>query len=195
MPTNNLHVEQNKPRFQVNLPVYLTMSRIVIVPLIVLAMIPNMAIWNGVAAVLFIFASITDYFDGYFARKYGTVSNYGKFMDPIADKILVTSLLVMLLFRDRIDPYAVMILVARDNFISGIRSIAAADQVIIDAKPAGKWKAALQMCAIPALILGSVEWLPYLYEFAYGLTWVSVVLSITSAIEYYRAYLSGRKTI
>jgi CDP-diacylglycerol--glycerol-3-phosphate 3-phosphatidyltransferase len=170
------------------------MSRVFIVPFIVMAMIPNLPLWNAVAAGLFILASITDYFDGYYARKFNAVTNYGKFMDPIADKILVTSLLVMLLFRDRIDPYAVIILVARDNFIGGIRSVAAADQVIIDAKPAGKWKAALQMCAIPALILGVVEWFPYLYEFAYSVTWLSVFLSITSAIDYYRAYLLGRKS-
>jgi len=98
-------------------------------------------------------ASVTDYFDGYFARKYQAVSNFGKFMDPIADKILVTSVLTMLLAMGKIDAWMVIIILARDNFIGGIRSVAAADQIVIDAKPAGKWKTAMQMVAIPIVIV------------------------------------------
>lgn len=165
------------------------------VPLIVAAMWPNTLAWNGVAAVLFILASSTDYFDGYYARKYNAVSNFGKFMDPIADKILVTSVLAMLLALGKIDAWMVIIILARDNFIGGIRSVAAADQIIIDAKPAGKWKTAMQMIAIPIVIIGNMEpYLPYLHKIGYGVLWVSVILSITSGIEYYLGYLKNRKT-
>ncbi|MFM6928300.1 MAG: CDP-diacylglycerol--glycerol-3-phosphate 3-phosphatidyltransferase, partial [Bdellovibrio sp.] len=181
--------------WQKNLAMRITMSRIFMVPVIVAAMWPNTLAWNIVAAACFILASTTDYFDGYYARKYGSVSNFGKFMDPIADKILVTSVLAMLLSLGKIDAWMVIIILARDNFIGGIRSVAAADQIIIDAKPAGKWKTAMQMVAIPIVIIGNMDpWIPYLDKIGYGVLWVSVILSITSGIEYYVGYLKSRKS-
>ncbi|XGC82408.1 CDP-diacylglycerol--glycerol-3-phosphate 3-phosphatidyltransferase [Bdellovibrio bacteriovorus] len=182
--------------FQKHLPMRITMSRIFIVPVIVALMWPNELWYNVFAAVVFILASITDYYDGYYARKYNAVSNFGKFMDPIADKILVTSVLTMLLAQGKVDAWMVIIILARDNFISGIRSVAAADQIVIAAKPAGKWKTAMQMVAIPLVIIGSMEpYLPYLDKIAYGVLWISVILSITSGIEYYVGYLKSKKAL
>lgn len=180
--------------FQRNLPMRITLSRIFAVPVIVALMWPNTLLWNSLAALFFILASITDYYDGYYARKYNAVSNFGKFMDPIADKILVTSVLAMLLSQGKIDAWMVIIILARDNFIGGIRSVAAADQIIIDAKPAGKWKTAMQMIAIPIVIIGNLDpQVPYLDKIGYGVLWVSVILSITSGIEYYLGYIKSRK--
>lgn len=171
----------------------ITYSRIAFVPVIVILMFPNELATNVMAAALFIVASISDYYDGYFARKYNSVSNMGKFMDPIADKILVTSILVMLIPTERIDPIMVIVILARDTFIGGIRSVAAADGVVIDAKPTGKWKTALQMIAIPAVIIGDI-WLGVNFEkIGYGVLWISVVLSVTSGIQYYLGYLKSRK--
>ena len=171
------------------------MIRIVLVPFIVAAMWPDVLRWNIVAAVLFMLASVTDYYDSYYARKYNAVSNFGKFMDPIADKILVTSILAMMLSQGKIDAWMVIIILARDNFIGGIRSVAAADQIIIAAKPAGKWKTAMQMVAIPVVIIGNWDpYIPYFSKIGYGVLWVSVILSITSGIEYYLGYLKNRKT-
>lgn len=176
-----------------SLPMWITMSRIVIVPVIVALMFPNQLQGNVAAAVLFILASITDYYDGYFARKYNATSTMGKFMDPIADKILVTSILVMLVATQRIDVLMVIIILARDNFIGGLRSVAAADQIIIDAKPAGKWKTALQMVAIPAVIIDQ-RYLGIPFEkIGYWVLWISVVLSVTSGFEYYFGYLKSKK--
>jgi len=180
--------------WQKKLPMRITLSRIFAVPLVVAAMWPAELHWNIVAAILFILASITDYYDGYFARKYNAVSSMGKFMDPIADKILVTSVLAMLLSQGKVDVMMVILILARDNFIGGIRSVAAADQIIIDAKPAGKWKTAMQMVALPIVIIGQITpWLPYFDKIGYGILWVSVILSITSGIEYYLGYLKSRK--
>ncbi len=171
-----------------------TMARIYAVPFVIGVMLPNTLPWNIVAGVLFILSSITDYYDGYFARKYNAVSNMGKFMDPIADKILVTGVLIMLLYQAKVDPWMVILILSRDTFIGGIRSVAAADQIIIDAKPTGKWKTALQMGAIPALMIGSANpWLPHVDQIGYVLLWVSVVLSLTSGLQYYQAYASKRK--
>lgn len=181
--------------WQKNLPTRVTMSRIVAVPFVVAAMKPNTLTWNIVATLLFILASVTDYFDGYFARKYNAVSNFGKFMDPIADKILVTSVLTMLLAMGKIDTWMVIIILARDNFIGGIRSVAAADQIIIAAKPAGKWKTAMQMGAIPLVIIshGTPDLLIF-DKLGYGALWISVILSITSGIEYYLGYLKNKSS-
>lgn len=180
--------------FQKNLPTRITLSRVFAVPVIVAMMWPNVLSWNIAAAAFFILASITDYYDGYYARKYNAVSNFGKFMDPIADKILVTSVLAMLLSQGKIDAWMVIIILARDNFIGGIRSVAAADQIIIAAKPAGKWKTAMQMIAIPIVIIGQLDaYIPYLDKIGYGVLWISVILSITSGIEYYLGYMKSRK--
>jgi CDP-diacylglycerol--glycerol-3-phosphate 3-phosphatidyltransferase len=173
---------------------WFTISRIAMVPFILLCMLPNAFWWNVAAAVLFIMASSTDYYDGYFARKYNAISNMGKFMDPVADKILVSSVLVMMAYFQQIDPWMVIVILARDTFISGIRSIAAADGVVIAAKPAGKWKTALQMAAIPGVMIGEIPgYLPYLDKIAYTVLWVSVVLSISSGVEYFMAYSQGQK--
>jgi len=178
-----------------SLPMQITLSRIVLVPVIVALMWNNHLAGNVAAAILFIVASISDYYDGYFARKFNAVSTMGKFMDPIADKILVTSILVMLVPTDRIEPLMVIIILARDNFIGGLRSVAAADQIIIDAKAAGKWKTALQMVAIPAVIIDQ-RFLGIPFEkIGYWVLWFSVILSVTSGIQYYLGYLKARRVL
>ena len=176
------------------LPMWITMSRIFAAIPIIALLFPDRVILNVIAAVLFILASISDYYDGYFARKFNAISNMGKFMDPIADKILVTSVLVMMIPTKRIDPVMVTILLVRDTLIGGIRSVAAADQIIIAAKPAGKWKTALQMVAIPAVMIGDVLWGIPFDRIGYYVLWVSVVLSVTSGIEYTYEYLKSRKS-
>lgn len=171
------------------------MSRIYMVPVIVALLYPNDLALNITAALLFIVGSITDYYDGYFARKFNATSNMGKFMDPIADKILVTSVLVMLVPSDRIDPLMVIIILARDTFIGGIRSVAAADQIIIDAKATGKWKTALQMVAIPAVMIDQkVFGIPF-EKIGYWVLWISVILSVTSGFQYYWGYLKSKKAL
>ena len=171
------------------LPMQLTWLRMGLTLPILLAMIPNHLGWNVCAIVIFIVASITDYYDGYFARKFNAVSNMGKFMDPIADKILVSSILIALLSRGSVDPWMVMIVIVRDTLIGGIRSVAAADQIVIAAKSAGKWKTALQMGAIPAVILGTGDWL----KIGYAVLWLTVVLSVASGIQYYLVFEHSRR--
>lgn len=150
-----------------------------------------------ISAICFIIASITDYYDGYYARKLNSVSNLGKFLDPVADKILVSSILILLLNIKAIDVAMVILFVARDTIIGGIRAAAAADGIVIDAQSAGKWKAALQMIAIPMLILNDLhEYFPN-NRIGYGLLWLSVLLSLKSGYDYCysfaKAYKSGAK--
>jgi CDP-diacylglycerol--glycerol-3-phosphate 3-phosphatidyltransferase len=150
---------------------------------------------NLIAAGIFILASTSDYYDGYFARKLNMVSNYGKLMDPVADKIFITSVLVLMTPKGLIHPLMVIVILSRDIFIGGIRSAAAADHLIIDAKPTGKWKTALQMVALPAVLVGNFEYQNYpmpIGTFGNGILWISVVLSLISGWQYFRAYLECR---
>jgi CDP-diacylglycerol---glycerol-3-phosphate 3-phosphatidyltransferase len=144
------------------------------------------------AAALFIIASLTDYWDGYFARKWNAMSNWGKFMDPIADKILVTTILVMFLPAGKIETWMVIILVCRDLLIGGLRSIAAADQMVIAAAAGGKWKTALQMIAIPTVMIGGdslgIPW----NLLGNSLLWLATVLSIVSGVQYFWVYEKAR---
>jgi CDP-diacylglycerol--glycerol-3-phosphate 3-phosphatidyltransferase len=175
-----------------NLPMWITFSRVAMIPFLVALMLGKTQAYEWASALLFAIASITDYYDGYFARKFNAISNMGKFMDPVADKILVSSVFVMLLYLNKIDPYMVILILARDTYIGGLRAIAAADQFVIDAKAAGKWKTAMQMGAIPFLIIGDIGNIP-LSKWSYIILWLSVVLSLTSGWEYYRAYKTARK--
>jgi CDP-diacylglycerol--glycerol-3-phosphate 3-phosphatidyltransferase len=174
------------------LPMQLTLSRMYILPFILVCLWPRELMWSIVAAGLFIIASITDYYDGYFARKYNAVSNMGKFMDPVSDKILVTSVLTAMIPLGVIDPYMVIILTIRDTLVGGLRAVAATDQVVIAAKTGGKWKTGIQMVGIPAAMLTPLpEYFDYIPKLGYWLLWVSVVLSIVSGYQYYLAYKTG----
>lgn len=170
----------------------LTWGRMAVCPLIVGLLLFEGPVAGWIAAGLFILASITDWFDGYFARKYEATSSMGKFMDPIADKILVASVLIMLIPSGRVGPVLVLLLLARDILIGGIRSVAAADRLIIDAKATGKWKTGIQMVGIPAVLIHTPLFGLPIYEIGLVLLWISVVLSIISGFEYVQLYRKSK---
>ncbi len=172
-----------------------TAVRFIVAPFILASLYVDWEHGPWVATVLFIIGSITDWLDGYWARLYNAESNMGKFMDPIADKVLVLSALIILLYHHRIDPITPAILLGRDIFIGGLRAVAAADQVIISAKPAGKWKTALQMVAIPCLFLDFSVLSVHIRDIGLWGLWVSVGLSIISGVEYTVGYFRGAKHV
>tara|TARA_Y100001958_G_C21229331_1_gene554898 strand:+ start:1389 stop:1943 length:555 start_codon:yes stop_codon:yes gene_type:complete len=176
------------------LPMILTYARMFVAPVIMWTLMINGRYMGWIAAILFVLGSLTDWFDGYFARLWGSESNMGKFMDPIADKILVLGSILILLTMGRVDPFMVFLLVGRDIFIGGIRAVAAANQIIIAAKPFGKWKTATQMLAIPCLMIYEPLWGLPLPDVGYFLLWFSVVLSLISGVEYTYGYFSKVKT-
>ncbi len=174
------------------LPLYLTTSRIFLVIPTAVFLTWQSDVGRWAAAIFFIVAAITDYYDGYYARKLNAVSNLGKFLDPVADKILVSSILIILLHQDMIDPWMVILFVARDTIIGGVRAAAAADGLVLAAQSAGKWKAALQFIAIPMLILNDFH--PDLpnQKIGYGLLWLSVLLSVKSGFDYCYDYYKAK---
>lgn len=179
------------------IPLYLTTSRIVLVIPTALFLsfqseIPyNLGQW--LATFCFIIASITDYYDGYYARKLNAVSNLGKFLDPVADKILVSSVLIILLQQSRVEAWIIILFVARDTIVGGLRAAAAADGVVLSAQSSGKWKAALQMIAIPFLMLNNLHPDFQNNRIGHGLLQVSVILSLVSGFDYCLAYYRATK--
>lgn len=150
--------------------------------------------WRISSAFVFILASITDYFDGYYARKWNLVSTLGKFLDPVTDKILVVVCLFFLVHLGKVDPYSVIILLVRDTLIGGIRLVAASERIYNKYKPP-KWKTGLQMGAIPVIILSPwADLLGIFDKLGHGLLWFSVLLSITSGVKYYRGYVRSTST-
>lgn len=175
------------------LVIQLTFSRVYLLPVLIPLILHQGFAWDLTAALLFALLSLTDAWDGALARKWNMVSNFGKFMDPVADKILVSSVLITLLYLNKIDPWLVMVLLARDTFIGGVRSAAAADHLIIDAKATGKWKTGFQMVGIVMVILETFPGLPWLGHGGRVVLWISVVLSLLSGYQYWQAYNETRK--
>lgn len=181
-----------------NLPNILTLSRVAAVPVVVILLLfesPQTSFW---AAVVFTLAAITDWLDGYLARKWGVVTVLGKFLDPLADKLIVMAALIMLIPLDRVPAWAVFIILARDLIISGIRSIASSEGIVIDASPMGKYKTIFQMIAIVALLLHyQYYWFfglefSFLYASAHNvgivIFYLALVLTIWSGVEYFTKF-------
>ena len=173
-------------------PNRLTALRIIAVPAVVFFLAHREFSYHIAAAVLFSLAAITDYFDGYLARRQKLITVYGKLMDPLADKFLVIGSLVMLQYLDRIHPYLVIILICRELAITSLRALASAEGVIIAAGQGGKWKAALQMVGIPFLIIyEKLFGLIPCKEIGLGLIYLSVGLSLTSAFNYAKDFFKA----
>lgn len=175
-------------------PNRLTLLRMAAVPAVVYFLTWKTLQGDVIACVLFSLAAITDWFDGYLARAYQSVTIFGKLMDPLADKFLVVSTLIMLQELDRIHPFLVMVLICREMGITSLRALASAEGVIIAAGSGGKWKAALQMIAIPFLIV-HVPLFAVFPTQAVGtwLMYISVFLSLSSASTYAIDFFRGLK--
>jgi CDP-diacylglycerol--glycerol-3-phosphate 3-phosphatidyltransferase len=136
-----------------NLPNMLTMARIMVIPFVLVLIYYDSRIHSFFAAALFAAASITDFFDGWLARRKGLITVLGKFLDPLADKLIVTSTLVMLIPLGRIPAWVVVLLLARELAITGLRGIASSEGFVIAASQGGKWKTAFQLTGILGLLI------------------------------------------
>ncbi len=175
-----------------NTPNLLTLFRMIFVPIIVGLLLIRQPKWDVVAALAFTVASITDYLDGYIARAHKIETVYGKLMDPLADKFLVASSLIMLQELGRIHPVVVILLICREIAITGLRALASAEGVVIAASTSAKWKTATQMVAIPLIMGHSLFGVP-LYPLGMVLLYISLTISLWSAIDYLLGFFSGLK--
>lgn len=141
----------------INLPNFLTLVRICLIPVFVVVFLAPTPDRSLVAAVIFAVAAVTDLLDGYIARRTGQVTKLGKLLDPIADKLLVLSALILLVNIDRVTALVALLIIARELAVTGIRAIAAGERLIIAAETTGKYKMALQVVAIVLLILEGTD--------------------------------------
>ena len=164
-----------------NLPNKLTIFRVILIPFFIIALlVPGIPAGNWIALAIFIVASRTDLLDGKIARKYNLVTNFGKFMDPLADKLLVCSALICLVELSRIPSWMVVIIIAREFTISGFRLIAADNGVVIAASYWGKFKTTFQMIAVCLMIAN----IPVLSLLTTVITWIAVILTVVSLVDY-----------
>lgn len=165
---------------RLNLPTVLTLSRIVLIPVFIYTV--NLHPLFG--ALIFGIASITDFLDGYFARRSGDITKFGIILDPIADKFLVISALIVLVDMNRLSAWIAITIIVREFLVTGLRVVALSKDIVISAEIGGKMKTTLQIAAILCLILkGSILSID-LYDIGIVLIWVSLLLSIISGVQY-----------
>lgn len=177
-----------------NLPNILTLLRIALIPVLAVFLLSpsqKAAFW---AAAVFAVASITDWLDGYLARRMEIVTTFGKFLDPIADKMIVMAALVMILPFNRVPAWMVLVILGREIIITGLRGLASTEGIIIPASQLGKYKTIFQIVAILGLLLHyDYHWFfsvnhPYLYVNMHNIgifyLWIAIVLTIWSGVDY-----------
>ena len=166
-----------------NLPNKLTVLRMIMIPFFVVFMLTDLGGTYGkyIALAIFVIASLTDLLDGKIARKRNLVTNFGKFMDPLADKLLVCSALICLVEMDRLAAWMVIVIISREFIISGFRLIASDNGVVIAASYWGKFKTTFQMVMIILLILDLGEDFQVLET---AVIWIALVLTVVSLIDY-----------
>ncbi|MEF9990485.1 MAG: CDP-diacylglycerol--glycerol-3-phosphate 3-phosphatidyltransferase [Romboutsia sp.] len=167
-----------------NLPNKLTLFRIFLIPIFILVMLLNIPNKFLIACIIFIVASITDAMDGHIARKYNLVTDFGKFMDPLADKLLVISALTCMIEAGLVNSWMVIIIVSRELTVSILRAIAAADGKVIAASGGGKLKTISQMVAIVILLLGAHLNSKYLLVGGWICILVATLLTLYSGTQY-----------
>jgi len=179
-----------------NAPNLMTLGRILCIPVFMALLSYENRRNSFLAALVFAAAAITDWLDGWLARVSNKVTTLGKFLDPLADKIIVLSALVMLVRLGRVPVWVVVIILARELLISGLRTIAMSEGLVIAASRGGKWKTSLQLSGIIALMVHYHFPIDYLlwtvvtdfHAVGLALLYISLIPGITSAIDYVRAF-------
>lgn len=180
----------------VNIPNKITISRILLIPIfLIIMLIPSwgemhlfgadMSINHFVGALIFIFASATDWVDGYYARKYHLVTNLGKFLDPLADKLLVSAALIVLVEMQMAASWIVIVIISREFAVTGLRLVLAGEGEVVAANNLGKIKTWTQIVAISALLLHNTIFELFHFPFADIALWVALFFTIWSGWEYF----------
>jgi CDP-diacylglycerol--glycerol-3-phosphate 3-phosphatidyltransferase len=173
-----------------NLPNMITIGRLFLIPPVVMLIHPSDPVRNYMAALLFAFASALDLLDGWLARRQGLVTVFGKFVDPLADKIMVSAVLVYLVYVGLVPPWLVALLLSREFYASGLRAVAISEGVVIAAGDGGKAKTVFQLIGIVCVLaryeylMPGVEQTLNLHRVGMAFLYISLVLAATSAVQY-----------
>ncbi|MDY0405815.1 CDP-diacylglycerol--glycerol-3-phosphate 3-phosphatidyltransferase [Virgibacillus sp. 179-BFC.A HS] len=180
-----------------NVPNRITLSRILLIPIFIILMSinvdwgswdigeNNLPVIHFVAGLLFIIASMTDWIDGYYARKYHLVTNLGKFMDPLADKLLVAAALILLVEMGVAPAWVVIIILSREFAVTGLRTIAAGEGIVLAASKLGKLKTLTQLIAIACLLLHNFPFSFIGFPFGLIMLYIALFFTILSGVDYF----------
>lgn len=172
-----------------NLPNSLTIFRIALIPVLVFFLLSPAKETGFIAALVFSIASVTDWLDGYIARKMGIVTTLGKFLDPVADKLLIAAALIMLAGLGRVPAWMVVIIIGREIAVTGLRSIASSEGIVIAASDLGKGKTILQISAVIGLLL-HYQYMGIDFHFVGTvLLWIALVITAWSGIDYFYKFI------
>jgi len=182
--------DSEKQKDPLNLPNALSLMRVVAIPVVLVCLLFPGKWWSFFAGLFLAMAFITDMLDGYFARKHGSVTALGKFLDPLADKILVSMTLIMLISLARVPAWMVVVIVAREIAVTGLRSVAVNEGIVIQASSLGKYKTAFQAVATVALCLHYEYFGLDFHTVGMLLLWIALALTLVSGWAYFRAFYS-----
>lgn len=172
-----------------NVPNILSLFRIVVSPILILLLLSPGKFLSIFSAALFLVASLTDLLDGYIARKYNASSSLGKFLDPLADKLLVSTSLIMLVSLGRAPAWMAALIIGREIAVTGLRSMAISDGIVIESSKFGKYKTVLQVSAIIGLLFHypflGVNW----HSVGGALLWIALIMTLWSGIEYLQGFI------
>jgi len=177
-------------------PNLVTYFRFATAPILVWLLMHTSPAASWAAAAVFFVATISDYFDGYLARNYDSVTTLGKFLDPMADKLVVVTALIMLAGTARtphVPAWMVAVLVARETMVTGLRAVAAAEGMIVAAEELGKYKMALQSIAIHGLLVHYTYFHVDCFAFGMFVLWIAMIVTVWSGIDYYARVLKALK--
>ncbi|MBN1828381.1 MAG: CDP-diacylglycerol--glycerol-3-phosphate 3-phosphatidyltransferase [Deltaproteobacteria bacterium] len=178
-----------------NLPNCITLLRIGIIPALFFLLVSDRRIWSLAIAAVFILAALTDLLDGYLARRYGNVTTLGKFLDPVADKLLVSTALIIMIPIGRVPAWIVAIIVMRDVLVDGLRGVASLRGIVIPANPLGKRKTLCQLIAVSALLIHYPVLGINAHTVGIVLIYLALVLTVWSGYAYFADfyYLMNRQ--
>lgn len=170
-----------------NLPNLITGSRFFLSGCLMLLLLQEQTTWISLIAwFVFAVAAVSDWIDGYFARKYKEITVLGQLMDPLADKVLVATALVMLIPIGRMPAWVTLIILCREIVVTGLRSVASSSGIVVDASNMGKWKSTIQYIGLGTLIFpNDVLPIPFLHQIGLAIVYVALVLTVWSGIDYF----------
>jgi len=171
------------------LPNGVTITRIIAIPVILILLFSSGRFYQIITAFLFLLVAVTDTLDGYLARRYGMVTTLGKFLDPLADKLLIVTALIALIPGRGIPFWMVIVIVGREIAVTGLRGIAASQGIIISASQLGKYKTVFEVASIFFLVLNGDYFSIDFHQVGMGLLWVSLVVAVVSGIDYFKKFL------
>jgi len=191
LKSNDHPMEKLNPQQILSLPNGITILRILAIPLILVLLFYMGRGYQLLTALLFLGAAVTDTIDGYIARRRGMVTTLGKFLDPLADKLLIVTALIALIPAREISVWMVIIIVGREIAITGLRGIAVSQGIVISASTLGKYKTVFEVASIFFLILNGSYFSINFRSIGLALLWVALGIAVISAVDYFKKFLKS----